>query len=76
MFKEVCYMTTSFPAIYFFYDSVIISWEHLKRSICQGDCVYFQRLVAVIHYDKWFACDSIKFEGYAHLRKTMVVLLF
>ena len=52
-----CYLTTSFPAIYFFYDSAIISWEHLKGFICQGHCVYFTTLVAVIHYDKrpvWF----------------------
>ena len=34
--KEVCYMMAALPSIYFFYDSVIISWEHLKRSTCQA----------------------------------------
>ena len=39
--NEVCYLTTSIGAIYFFYNGVIISREHLKRSICQGHSVYF-----------------------------------
>ena len=60
MLKKVCYMTTSFPAIYFFYDSVIISREHLKRCICQGHFVYFTTLFAAIHYDKRSVLDSRK----------------
>ena len=47
--NEVCYFTTSIGAIYFFYNSVIISRVHLKRSICQGHCVYFRTIVATIH---------------------------
>ena len=47
--NEVCYLTTSIGAVYFFCNSVIISWEHLKRFICQGHCVYFATLVATIH---------------------------
>ena len=58
--KEVCFMTTSFPAIHFFYDSVIISREHLKKSTCQGNCVYFTTLFATIHYNKRSVVDSRK----------------
>ena len=47
--NKAFYLTTSIGAIYFFYNSVIISPEHLKRSICQGRCVYFTTLVAIIH---------------------------
>ena len=47
--NEVCYLTTSIGAVYFFCNSVIISQEHLKRFICQGHCVYFATLVATIH---------------------------
>ena len=47
--NEVCYLTTSIGAVYFFCNSVIISLEHLKRFICQGHCVYFATLVATIH---------------------------
>ena len=58
--KEVCFITTSFPAIHFFYNSVIISREHLKKSTCQGNCVYFTTLFATIHYNKWSVVDSRK----------------
>ena len=58
--KEVCFITTSFPAIHFFYDSVIISREHLKKSTCQGNRVYFTTLFATIHYNKRSAVDSRK----------------
>ena len=37
---------TSFPASHFFYDSVIVSQEHLKRSACQRNCVYYTTLFA------------------------------
>ena len=47
--NEVCYLTTPIGAIYFLYNSVIISREHLKRSTCQGHCVYSTTLVATIH---------------------------
>ena len=50
MLKEVCHMATSFPAIYFLYDSAIILREHLKQSICQGHCVYFTTLFVAIYY--------------------------
>ena len=58
--KEVCFMTTSFLAIQFFYDSVIISREHLKKSTCQGNRVYFTTLFATIHYNKRSVVDSRK----------------
>ena len=38
--RKVRYMTISFPAIHFFYDSVVFSRESLRRSICQGDCLF------------------------------------
>ena len=47
--NEVSYLTPSIATIHFFYNSVIISPEHLKRSICQGNCVYFTTPVATIH---------------------------
>ena len=53
-------------AIRFFYGSNIILREHLKRSICLGQCVYFATLFAVMHYKKWSVADSRKFEGYVH----------
>ena len=58
--KKVCYMTTSFTAIHFFYVSIIISRQHLKQSTCQGNCLYFAKLFAVIHYNKRSAVDSRK----------------
>ena len=60
--KEVCYMTTSFRAIHFFYDSVIFSRERLKRSTCQEHGVYFTTLIATIHYNKRSGVDSRKIE--------------
>ena len=69
-------MTTSFLAIYFFYDSVIISREHLKRSTCQGLCVYFTTLVAGIHYNKRSVVDSRKFEGCVYCLKHFSILSF
>ena len=58
--KEICFITASFPAIHFFYDSVIISWEHLKKSTCQRNYVYFTTLFATIHYYKRSVVDSKK----------------
>ena len=58
--KEVCFMTTSFPAIHFFYHSVIISREHLKKSTCQGNRVCFATLFATIHYNRRSVVDSRK----------------
>ena len=31
--KTACYLATQIPAIHFFCGTVIVSWEHLKRSI-------------------------------------------
>ena len=67
--KVVWYMTTSFPGIDFFYDSVIISWEHFKRFISQWQCVYFTTLVATINHNKWSVID-----WRVYLRKPIVVL--
>ena len=60
IWKEICFITASFPAIHFFYDSVIISREHLKKPTCKGNCVYFTRLFATIHYNKLSEVDSRK----------------
>ena len=49
-----------FQPFIFFYDSVIISREHLKKSTCQGNCVYFTTLFATIHYNKRSVVDSRK----------------
>ena len=57
---HICFMTTSFLAIYFFYDSVIILREHLKKSTCRGKCVYFTTLFATVHYNKRSVFDSRK----------------
>ena len=65
--KEVCFMTTSFLVIHFFYDSAIITRKHLKKSSCQGNCVYFTTLFATIHYNKRSVVDS---------RKSWIVCLF
>ena len=74
MLKEVSCMTTSLLAIYSFYDSVSISPEHLKRSICQGHCIYFTALVVAIDYEKRSVFDSRKFEEYVCLGKIIVAL--
>ena len=58
--KKVGFITTSFPAIHFFYDSVIISREQLKKSTCQRNCVYFTTLFATIHHYKRSVADSRK----------------
>ena len=72
--KNVCYMMKSFPAIHFFHDRAIISWKHLKWSVCQGHCAYFTTLAAAIHYKKQSAVDSRKFEGYVYLRETIAAV--
>ena len=72
--QEACYLTASVAVIHFFHGIVIISRKHL--DICQGPCLYFTTLHAVIHYNKRSAVDSRKFEGYVHLRKTIAALLF
>ena len=75
--KDSLYLTTSIAAILFFYGTAIISWEHLKRSICQGQWVYFPTIIAVIQYNKQSVVDSRKLEGYcAYLWKTIVAMLF
>ena len=61
---------------YHIYGSVMTSWEHLKRSISQGRCVYFTTPVATIYYNKRPVVDSKKFEGYVYSRKAIVILLF
>ena len=67
---------TSFPDIHFFYESVIISREHLKQSTCQVNCAYFTTLVATIHYNKRPLVDLRKIEEHVYFRKTIVALLF
>ena len=72
--EEVCYITTSFSAIHVFYDSVIISLEHAKRSICQGQCL-FQNTYCNHLYSKRSVADLRKIEEYVYLRKTIVALI-
>ena len=74
--KEVCYMIGSFSAVYFFYDSVIIPWEHLKQYTCQGLCVYFTTLFAAIHYNKRSVVDLRKFERVCLLEENYCSLAF
>ena len=74
LLQEACYLTASVAAIHFFHGIAIISRKHL--DICQGPCLYFTRLHAVIHYNKRSVVDSRKFEGYVYLRKTIAALLF
>ena len=75
--KHILYLTTPIPAILFFYGNVIISWEHMKRSICQGLWVYFTTLIAVIQYNKRSVVDSKIFEGYCgYLSKAIVAMLY
>ena len=75
--KDSIYLTTSIAAIHpFFYGTNIISWEHLKRSICQGHWVCFTTLITVFQYNKWSVVDSRKFEEYCvYLRNAIVVML-
>ena len=75
--NKVCYLTASIAAIHFYYGSVIISRKQLKRSICQGRCVYFTTFVATNrpYYNKQPVVDSRKFE-YVYLRKVIVVPLY
>ena len=74
--KEVCYMTTSIPAIHFFCGGAIIKWNHLRGSICQGHFVYFMALVLAIHYNKQSVANWGKFEGHVYMRKAIVAVLF
>ena len=72
--KEACYLATSFPAVHFFYGSVIISREHLKRSNCQGLCDYFIILVVLaIHFNKRSVVDT-RFKGHVYLMKAILAL--
>ena len=43
-----------------FFKSSLISLEHLKKSTCQGNCVYFTTLFATIYYNKRSVVDSRK----------------
>ena len=61
--KEVCYMTTSFPAIHCHFFKGAIEAIHMSRNIAT--------LVATIHYNKRSVVDSRKIEEYAYLRKTI-----
>ena len=47
--EEICYMTTPFPSIHFFYESLFQGSTWSDPS-CQGHCVYFTTLVAAMHY--------------------------
>ena len=67
---------TCIVRIHFFYGVVIISRESLKRSVCQGHCVYFTTLVAAIDYNKRSVDDSKKLERYVYFRKAIVALFF
>ena len=73
--KEVCYMTTSFPAIHFFYDSVIISREHLKQPHVKETVFISQHFLqpSIIISGLWLIREKI--EEYVYLRKTTVALL-
>ena len=74
--NEVCYLMSSVGAIYFFYNSVNVLREHLKRSICQPHCVTFTALVPTIHVitrGLWLIQEKL---NNVYLRKAIVALLF
>ena len=74
--NEVCYLATSNAAIHFFYGSVIISRERLKRYICQEHCILFHNTCSNHpYYNKRFVVDSKKFE-YVYFMKVIVTPLF
>ena len=60
--KEVCYILTSFPAIHFFYDRVIISWEHLKWCMSRTLCFFSQHWLqpSIITSDLWLIREKLK----------------
>ena len=77
--NEVCYLIASIASIHFFFGSIIISREHLKRSICQGHCscfTTFHNISNHLYYNKQSVADSRKFEWYVYLRKDTVATLF
>ena len=64
-------MMTSFPVIYLFYNKVIISREHLKRSTCQGNLL--QRSIITIAVGAWFEKNlKVCFFEENHYRPTLL----
>ena len=54
----------------------LFHWSTWSDPLCQGHCIYFTTLIALIHYNKRSVDDSRKLEGYCiYLRKAIVVLL-
>ena len=73
--NEVYYLITSIATIHFLYGSAITSQEHLKRSICQGHCVYLTTRVVTMHYNKLSVLIRENLNE-VYLRKYIVALLF
>ena len=69
-------MTTSFPAIHFFYDSVIISgstWDnpHVKENVFISQ--HFLQ-PSIIISGLWLIWEKV--EEYVYFKKTIVAMLF
>ena len=61
----------------FFYDTVPISREHLKRYVLSTALCLFHIIVTVIHFNKGSVVDLRKFEGCSvYLSKVTVAVLF
>ena len=74
--KKVCYMTTTFKTIHFFYDSVMISREHLQQPTCQGNCLFSQYFLQPSIVVSGLRLIRENVEEYVYLRKSFVALLF
>ena len=55
------------------YSSVIISWEHLKWSMCQEHCVYFTTFIANIYYCNIY-CNQQEVCGWFEKIRRVVLL--
>lgn len=61
----------------FFYDTVPVSREHLKRFILSTALCLFHIIVTAIHFNKGSVVDLTKFEGcFVYLSKVTVAVLF
>ena len=59
--KKVCYMTSSFPATHFLYDSVIISRENLRQLHVKKTVFISQHLLqsSIIASDLWLIREKL-----------------
>ena len=74
--KVVCIMTTSFPAIHFFNDSIRIPREDLKNPHAKEILFILQHFLqlSIIITAPWLIREKV--EDYVYFRKTIAALLF